>query len=425
MAKNSTYYVLWDSLQKYTTNGLDRPTLYSSASRPMVNVRSDGVPVRNFKQRIKQQLSCTTLLSGTKSHCRGEKMSAKHSMLFLVGSQWVPFTASFDGFINYQLTLSEPGTPVLATTKAYAIASKKFFSKVKQAEQSFSGLQWLGELKQTLKMFKNPLQALRRSAKDDYLAALQRLKRRRPKSWKDGIADTYLEWFYGWRPVMYDIEDAYSTIETLSQPRVDRKMIHAVGRETVPVNTYMQANSQIHFDFMVKEENIQSAKVVLKGLYAREVARSGPSWDFGSTMKQLGFTLENFIPTAWELLPWSFLYDYFSNVGDILETSFVSLADVRWVNRTQRQSTLRRITPSLNGPLMIQKANSVPWQRHVSLSTGRSGFNSVEKVVFLRDGIGPTVPKLQFEVPSSPLKWIAMGALLSQAKTVHPQRFRG
>lgn len=36
---------------------------------------------------------------------------------------------------------------------------------------------------------------------------------------------------------------------------------------------------------------------------------------------EFGATFPDFIPAAWELMPWSFLIDYFSNVGQIINSA--------------------------------------------------------------------------------------------------------
>ena len=49
----------------------------------------------------------------------------------------------------------------------------------------------------------------------------------------------------------------------------------------------------------------------------------------------LGFKLEDFVPTMWNLLPYSFLVDYFVDVGGILNAITTDISAVRWVSETQ------------------------------------------------------------------------------------------
>lgn len=410
-----------------TSDGLNTLNYRTDEVQNYRDTRSDGFANPSWRQRIKKLESATTSLQGVKCHVKHQPGRYYKTERFLVGTQWVTRTSRAIGYPQMLRLASEPGAVAPNYSKADAIASKKFYRKVKQAEQSFNGLQWLGELNESIRMFRNPLKALRRSAQDDYLAALGKLKRRQPKSWRNGIADTYLEWFYGWRPILYDIDDAYSTFERLSTPRVERCMIHAVGKDRISQSSnVLQSSDEYGFAFNYKENLALEAKVVYKGLYAREVLRSGDSWGkYQDTMTLLGLTMENFVPTSWELLPWSFLVDYFSNVGDILEQTFTSLQKVRWINRTQRGFRWARYTSILNEARTMSMNSGVPWKQCVgAYQKGPDGFVDVEKVSFDRGTQGPTVATLQFEVPSSPSKWIAMAALLSPADELYPQAYR-
>jgi hypothetical protein len=48
-----------------------------------------------------------------------------------------------------------------------------------------------------------------------------------------------------------------------------------------------------------------------------------------------GFDLRSFVPTVWELVPYSFIVDYFSNVGDCLMALGVDTSGVTGLWRTE------------------------------------------------------------------------------------------
>jgi hypothetical protein len=52
-----------------------------------------------------------------------------------------------------------------------------------------------------------------------------------------------------------------------------------------------------------------------------------------------GFQPSNWIPALYEVIPYSFLIDYVSNVGDIIEAACTSQANVTWVNRSSLNKT--------------------------------------------------------------------------------------
>lgn len=415
-------------LMSYSSNGLDSLTNEAFRLTDVSESRNQGYPQVGYKQKIKDLKSATTPLDGYRSKIKGlQKGKFIVDVQFLVsGNLWVPRRQVSVGFPGQTQTISEFGTQYPDYAAADAGASKKFYKKVKALDQSFDGMVWLGELRESIRMFKNPLKALRRSAGDDYLNACRRLKRRDPQSWTKGLAGAYLEWFYGWRPVLSDIESAFETFEALTKPKVEAHLVHAPYRiEPAPSVSYTSsAVDNGYFHHWYKVEEATQTKVLYKGLYAREVMRQGQPWSYGDIAGQLGLTMSNFVPTAWELLPWSFLIDYFTNIGDMLECTYTSLQNVRWINRTRRHWRRKLITCGLNQDTTKAWVNGVAWRRYVSSSCLSQAISSSQRVSFYRDDKYPEVPPLQFELPGSPQKWIAMAALFSEAADIYPQKTR-
>jgi hypothetical protein len=44
----------------------------------------------------------------------------------------------------------------------------------------------------------------------------------------------------------------------------------------------------------------------------------------------LGFSWESFVPTVWELVPYSFILDYFTNIGDVLSAGLLVQSHLAW-----------------------------------------------------------------------------------------------
>lgn len=420
-------YYVWSRHCEGSDNGVTPGTpVDNSMNVNFSSWRDDGVARRDYRRLISEGFSATTGLSGEVVRVSGENMSSKLNRSFLISGKWVSYPSKFYGYPAGVYQISDPATPSVSLEYANAVASKKFYKKVKACSESWNGLQWAGELREALRMFRNPMQAIRRSASDDYLAAVKRLKRRSPKSWTSGLSGAYLEWFYGWRPTFMDVADIADTIDILSAERTWRRQIHAVGRsEPQPSVTNSTFQDEFFgYSFRTRIVSGQKGKVVYRGLYLRDVKRSGNDWTIGSKFRQAGITLENFVPTAWELLPWSFLVDYFTNVGDILETFFTSLENVRWINKTTRTERYehRFAQPDLDRIIALSTSAT---RRFDSLDFNRPATTTTQRIAFSRSIETPIIPTLQFEVPSSPSKWIAMAALLHQGNQIHPQRFQG
>lgn len=60
-----------------------------------------------------------------------------------------------------------------------------------------------------------------------------------------------------------------------------------------------------------------------------------------------GFNLEEFVPTVYELMPWSFLVDYFSNLGTVIETGCASQSMIKFALKT---TTFESTVVSLQTP---------------------------------------------------------------------------
>jgi hypothetical protein len=127
-----------------------------------------------------------------------------------------------------------------------------------------------------------------------------------------------------------------------------------------------------------------------------------------------GFTLREVIPSAYQLIPYSFLVDYFSNLGDVIEGAFTDVSNVFWATRTTRIQTTVEIYESwqidpdkrgkyaYHGDLLVGKTNSVRvFERTTMARTDAMPLQSIPLVVKLPQGDSQ--------------QWVNIVALLAQA----------
>jgi hypothetical protein len=218
----------------------------------------------------------------------------------------------------------EPSQALIDTAlnKAKAI----FLSKLIEANTSFQGGTFLGELKETLHQLRNPAVALRRGI-DGYLRQAKKLKsKRRSRRWKtDAVADTWLEWSFGFKPLISDIEDAGNAINNLPHFGCTRIYAVADAEDFIP-NKYYVANRYFAFIDAYYSHRRKHVRILRGGV------RNSPSW--AEYFRHFGFSPEAFVPTLWELAPWSFLVDYFVNIGDILSGWSYGRTNLGWSNTT-------------------------------------------------------------------------------------------
>lgn len=123
------------------------------------------------------------------------------------------------------------------------------------------------------------------------------------------FSDMWLEYRYGWRTMMYDIEDAHGAYDSLFKDA--REYIRATETSTITPPPYVE-----YFD---------ASGAVVQGRRTHEFSRE----------IRAGVGIEVFldspvsvdpVTTAYELTPWSFVADWFFNVGDNL-TAFSPFAN--------------------------------------------------------------------------------------------------
>lgn len=200
-----------------------------------------------------------------------------------------PYTSIILG--SYGNTSWAPGKPAWNRSLVYNRALEKLNSKVR------GGLDLavdLAEGGQTMRMIR----------------AVARVKRwaTNPRNWstKD-IANGWLQWQYGWRPLLSDVYEAADD----TQRKVRKALTHVVGSCTMPnrrndrYNGY-QIDRSTPCSVVRRGDGRQACRIVLT-LTPRE-----DTWDFGQ------WSSLNPVSLAWELIPYSFVVDWFVDVGSYL-----------------------------------------------------------------------------------------------------------
>jgi hypothetical protein len=130
-----------------------------------------------------------------------------------------------------------------------------------------------------------------------------------------------------------------------------------------------------------------------------------------SVIEEFGVGARDFIPAVWEAIPYSFLIDYFTNIGDIIEVVSFPRSDLAWISRTYRNHSIRSteqvaiadksdpaFPASNSNKVFAFQPPRVKWDRKYVSRTAYSGS---------------IVPSLRFEIPGSKnwKKWCNIAAL--------------
>lgn len=230
----------------------------------------------------------------------------------------------------YRLRNELPWGGVSVSKAMEGRATIAFLNKARTVITPFQALPFLGELKETIEMIKRPLSGLRK-ANRRYALEARRLNRRLKKTNEllAGLNDSYLEWTFGVKPLLADIEAIYDATKALlvAEPK-DTPISVTFHDDVLGVKTSLKFGyvwASYAGDAYASVVRTHT-KLQIKG--AVRATATHPLIDRAKPL--LGIRLEEFVPTVWELLPYSFVADYFANVGMILGAKAVVLQDLSW-----------------------------------------------------------------------------------------------
>lgn len=153
--------------------------------------------------------------------------------------------------------------------------------------------------------------------------------------------DAWLEGRYGWRPFVYDV---MSWFDARATPKAQRYTARARKKKTVSVTTYRNLGKHNKLGMI----RVMDELTLVGTLRAGQLAEFRPQINGYAQ----SFGLYDVMGTAWELIPYSFVYDWFCNLGDVAKAlQAYALVDRRigWYSETT-EAVLKH-TPGVLGAL--------------------------------------------------------------------------
>jgi len=402
---NSTIY-----RRKYSytiTDALGNSSQGTSDSGTILDLQDTvdkGDTIAQFRKVIASGGNATTRLSGVKWKLLQVPSALSHGYR----SKTSPLTDGSDVVLNgnlLPLQIASPSAPPslgLTTTTANNQALTRYYSNLAGVSSQFKGEVFAGELRETLSMIRHPARALRNGMRD-YLVFLRKNARNQAKhKRKKFVRDTWLEYSFGFKPLINDLDSAIKAFYQSKWTKPIFEMVKGTGRENIsainPAAIYFDVGGGHELIGKLKSEEEQFVKYF--GIYfSTNTGVSDPH--------SYGFSPWEFVPTLWELIPYSFLVDYFSNVGNILNSwSYRFLAN-GWTAKTERRAW-RQYTIDVE----VRPQAGMSSGLYDFRTSGNPGFAAVEAVSFIRSPNATLdSPSLELKVPGNWTQWVNIFAL--------------
>jgi len=396
-------------------------THYSYAESSKLTRTRTGESNPNWRDQVKAQQNATTPMTGVYEYYSGNrgraKVTFKNYLPPGLGGPIAYETIEGDGLLPFNKI---DWVTSIGTGDAYNRALISYLKNARKAQQGFAGLTFLGELRESLKMIRHPAQGLKNLC-SEWLNTTGRARRKFGRSrkgtdkWKRELSSLWLEQAFGWQPLVNDINAAWRTYRNLRDRR-DQVPVTGFGIDTEFVPHRSETFYPHDFftgQYRYNRRSTERAFVRFRGMVKLKTIGSNVD-----ALEPFGFTFDSWIPTAWELLPWSFLIDYFSNIGDVLEAGTFSTANLAW---TSQVSIVSQIS-EMQGQIYELASRNALGENFISCEGDVMHSRRERRVVTRSPQAQLSIPTLKLEIPGHPAQWANMTALFAAANAQHPQR---
>lgn len=326
---------------------------------------------------------------------------------------------------NVSYPSSDPDN--LDTEPANILALQRLYANIGKHHKQVEGGVIAGEIAKTLRMIRHPAKNLWGQVQAVAKTVKKRIYRLKPRDRKEFLTDTYLEATFGWLPLMSDVKSGAEALAELAlrergntiwvsgDSRSFSGMPKDLGRDLEEIvdlplyggATLLSGSSQISVNRATSESSFTRVKYYGK-------MRIEPFERLYMKSELLGFNPQSWLPTAWELMPYSFLVDYFTNIGEVINAWSTNTSDLLWVTKTIARSYVRtglvRMDPTFKFTQQYN-AGCAGW----TLIKEQVGVLKLARRTISRDADALTqvrVPSFTFKVPGiGSMKWLNIAAL--------------
>lgn len=316
---------------------------------------------------------------------------------------------SIDGCLSLSIQPYSGNPSSIDSALAINRALSSFVQKAIRVNTAVQGGVVLGQLAQTLHGIRHPAQGLRKLVDSWYHAAKSLRSSSRAKFLPlhrahEALAELWLEHSYHWKPLLHDIDDGCRALaEINTKQAIFGERITATNEVRLPVSESIGLSGSGGLGWYTREVIESSCIAVFRG-----AVRVNPRTGILMNSELLGFNPSSFLPTVWELIPYSFLIDYFTNISEIISGWSFNTSNLSWSNMTVKKAYVTTRTAFVKPD--IWKGDNF----HLSYSF------SAPKVIISKSTVsrgpynGTFVPSLTFEIPGlGSGRWLNIAALVA------------
>lgn len=329
--------------------------------------------------------------------------SASRSLTeFKVGTPATAFVKYYDQNIaqkrnTREYTMRQFGVPSLFVAKytKQNLTDKAFAAFIEKSNDSqFTGLAFAGEFKSfrnDVRFLTNVILGRHNEAYKQLVKNLVRFKKGSAKDVLQAAADHWLQVRFGLAP---DVHDLTALVKQFNNVAKHTELAHKVTGRFTDFSVDSQVTIGADQWNVFNQRRTRQAHFVYVGKVGASLKTSFVSTT-PSLSQRFGVGFEDVVPALYELFPFSWLVDYFTNLGD-----FVSLLALR---RGRYTDGWKLSIIEQNVSLSIEPMSQRVTTSDLVLSySGNPGVSSIRTFAFNRDptNVDTYIPEFRFESPS-------------------------
>lgn len=409
-SQTSYHYGLYSSVD--ITGNLTANQHSSTSTSGTANVRrntASGYKLPNWRDIVRAGGNATTNFSGTLYTSEASWFTAVQELLLSEqsGSKWSRQHYENYGYLPYD---SYPSTPSISSGTITDATNRCIRRFLEEFEKAFSSDNLTGRsikhFQHDVHSISNPMKGLRDEI-SSYLGRLGKVAQGKgPKSrLLREVRAAYLELTFGIQPFTDDIT---AILTDLGRYRFPSIPISAQATVSDPASS---STVDISSKFTYKLSRFLQTMVIASTYSVRYKGavrtQTGMDGKIGFIQSQR-LLPQDWVPTLFSILPYAWMVDYFTNIGDIIDGLCFCFNDLAWGCKTVLEKS--SVTYSEVSILPIPP----PGFPVVSSENSAYGGNAVFTCKTVnRSPLVPSdlVPRLVFTIPTRPKEWLNMMAV--------------